>query len=179
MALWLFGLFALFCSESITCQHSYGDEEELSQVELRDGYLLGLSADTEAQWQLFKLGSKDKSGKEIIQDSEDEESDVEGSTYDTSSGDEVVKKKPKRIRKENAKSSNTKPKRKKTIELSGVIMPKPGDKNVTVEAFGKLSATQQDNLADGVNNKTRKVTILIVVSFTSSQFNHFLFPPAN
>jgi hypothetical protein len=30
--------------------YSYGDEEEFSQVELRDGYLLGLSAEIEVQW---------------------------------------------------------------------------------------------------------------------------------
>ncbi len=66
-----------------------GDEEELSQVELRDGYVLGLSAEIVAQWKTYKLGNKDTSGEEAPQDSEDEGSDVEGSTYDTSSEDEV------------------------------------------------------------------------------------------
>ncbi len=73
-------------------------------------------------------------------------------------------KKQKRIRKENSKSSNQKPKRKKPQELSGLIMPKPGDKNVTAEAFEKLSARQQDNVVERVNKNTKKVTIVVILS---------------
>jgi hypothetical protein len=84
-----------------------GDEEELSQVELRDGYVLGLSAEIEAQWQTYKLGNKDTSGEEVTQDSEDEGSDVEGSTYDTSSEDEVLpNKKKKNSKRERNKFQN-------------------------------------------------------------------------
>jgi hypothetical protein len=86
-----------------------GDEEELSQVELRDGYVLGLSAEIEAQWQTYKLGNKDASGEEVTQDSEDEGSDVEGSTYDTSSEDEVLpNKKKKNSKRERNKFKNKK-----------------------------------------------------------------------
>jgi hypothetical protein len=42
-------------------------------------------------------------------------------------------------------------------ELSRVVMPKPGDKNVTAEAFEKLSAKQKTNVAERVNKKTKKV----------------------
>jgi hypothetical protein len=112
-----------------------GDEEEFSQVELRDGYVLGLSVEIEAQWQTYKLGNKETSGEEVTQDSEDEGSDVEGSTYDTSSEDEVFPNNKKRIRKENATSSNKKTKPQKMPDLSRVVMPKPGGKSVTAEAF--------------------------------------------
>jgi hypothetical protein len=93
--------------------YSDGDEEEFSQVELRDGYVLGLSGEIEAQWQMYKLGNKETSGEEVAQDSEDEGSDVEGSTYDTSSEDEVIPNNKKRIRKENTTSSKKELNRKK------------------------------------------------------------------
>jgi hypothetical protein len=95
-----------------------------------------------------------------------EGSDVEGSTYDTSSGDEVFPKNKKIIRKENATSSNKKMKPKKTLELSRVVMPKPGDKNVTAEAFDKLSAKQKTNVAERVNKKTKKVLIIKFISIS-------------
>jgi hypothetical protein len=143
-----------------------GDEEEFSQVELRDGYVLGLLAEIEAQWKAYKLGSKYVSGEDVILDSEDEGSDVEGSRYATSSEDEVVPNKNKRLRKENALGSKTKA--KQSVELSRVVLPKPGDKNVTAEAFGKLSAKQQTSVADRVNKKTKKVPFMnfIPVYFT-------------
>ena len=137
-----------------------GDEEELSQVELRDGYVLGLSADIEAQWKTYKLGNKDTLGEEVTQESEDEGSDVEGSTYDTSSEDEVLPNKTKRIRKENATSSKIKKKPKKLPDLSRVVMPKPGEKTVAAEAFSKLSTKQKINVAEKVNKKTKKVSII-------------------
>jgi hypothetical protein len=145
-----------------------GDEEELSQVELRDGYVLGLSAEITAQWQTYKLGKKDTSGEEVTQDSEDEGSDVEGSTYDTSSEDEVFLNKKKRIRKENATKSKTKKKSKNWPDLSRVVMPKSGDKTVAAEAFQKLSAQQKTNVAEKVNKKTKKVLTMkfIYINYT-------------
>jgi hypothetical protein len=145
---------------------------------LRDDYLLGLSADIEAQWKMYKLGSKDISGEEVTMNSEDEVSDVEGSTYDTSSGDEVVQTNKKRVRKENATSSNKKKKPKKALELSGVVTPKPGDKNVTAEAFGKLSAKQKTNVAERVNKKNMKgphIQCLIYHMYAIT--SHLLLPP--
>jgi hypothetical protein len=59
-----------------------------------------LSADIEAQWQLFKLASKDKLGEENRNESDDEASDGEGSTYDTSSEDEAVQKTKKNSKRE-------------------------------------------------------------------------------
>ncbi len=53
--------------------YSDGDEEEFSQVELRDGYVLGLSTEIEAQWQMYKLGNKETSGEEVAQDSEEKQ----------------------------------------------------------------------------------------------------------
>ncbi len=87
--------------------YSDGDEEELSQVELRDGYLLGLSGEIEAQWSLLEGVDKGKEVVDTKDQSEGQTSDGEGSEYDRHDYESEVKK-TKRKRKENTKRSNTK-----------------------------------------------------------------------
>jgi hypothetical protein len=72
-----------------------GDEEEMSQKELRDGFVLGLAPDIEAEWKKFKDKGKDK----VDEDNEGETSSGEGSVYDKSSEEEEIKKNAKRRRK--------------------------------------------------------------------------------
>jgi hypothetical protein len=72
---------------------------------------------------------------------------------------EEVRGKRKR-RKENRK--RCKPQINK--ELSDTMLPKPGDKNVSAEAFGKLDERQKQVVAEKVNRKTKKV--LCVMSTT-------------
>ncbi len=89
--------------------YSDGDEEEMSQLELRDGYVLGLAEAIQIQWKTMKAGGRSKA----IEDtdvSECETSDGEGSEYDKAEYNEEVKSK-KRIRKENKKSSTKNRKR--------------------------------------------------------------------
>ncbi len=116
-----------------------GDEEELSQKELRDGYVLGLEPEIEAEWKKFTETRKDKDDDEIEADT----SEGEGSVYDKSSEEEEEKKKAKR-RARHKKPPIEKPrKRAKAIELSGSILPQHGDKMVAGEAFEELSASQK------------------------------------
>jgi hypothetical protein len=54
----------------------------LSQIELRDAYLLGLSEEIEKQWKLMNDGKKAKQTEDKADDSEVETSEGEGSEYD-------------------------------------------------------------------------------------------------
>jgi hypothetical protein len=44
----------------VVTTYTDGDKEELSQTELRDGYLLGLSKEIETQWNLLQKSQLDK-----------------------------------------------------------------------------------------------------------------------
>ncbi len=135
-----------------------GDEEEMSQTELRDGYVLGLSKEINTEWKKYKTSLKSKTvedsdGSDVDgSDGEGESSAGEGSEYDKADYNEEVQNK-KRKRKENNKSS----KKKKPNELSGCVLPMPGEKTVAAEAFDKLSASQKLLVVDKVNRKTKKV----------------------
>jgi hypothetical protein len=135
-----------------------GDEEEMSQTELRDGYVLGLSKEINTEWKKYQTSLKQKTvadsdGSEVDgSDGEVESSAGEGSEYDKADYNEEVQNK-KRKRKENNKSS----KKKKPTELSGCVLPMPGEKTVAAEAFDKLSASQKLLVVDKVNRKTKKV----------------------
>jgi hypothetical protein len=89
-----------------------GDEEELSQTELRDGYILGLSDEIERQWQTYKDSTKqDKIVDQANDNSEDEGSDGEGSQYDNTDFNEEVREKrnqrvDKREKKQRKKNAN-------------------------------------------------------------------------
>jgi hypothetical protein len=102
--------------------YSDGDEEEMSQAELRDGYVLGLAEEIQTQWETMKQGEKTKA----IEDtdvSEVETSDGEGSEYDRAEYNEEMKNK-KRKRKENKTSST-----KKKYEFVWVCTTFGGRKN--------------------------------------------------
>ncbi len=126
-----------------------GDEEELHQAELRDGYILGLSGVIEAQWRKYKsqtadLNKEDKSG--------DDGSDDEGSQCDNTDYNAEVRQ--KRKERDGKTKRTTKNKR---MELSDVILPESGYKTVAAEAFHKLDANQKQLVADKVNRQTKKV----------------------
>lgn len=139
--------------------YSDGDEEDMSQIELRDAYLLANTELIEAEWSSLK--SLDN-GKEAIQ-TEDEtlvaSSDEEGSEYDRHDYESEVKQ-TKRKRKELMKKA----KKPKKNELSGIILPQCGDKTVAGEAFAKLNKAQKKNVAEKVNKKTKQVLLLYQIA---------------
>jgi hypothetical protein len=136
-----------------------GDEEEWSQRELRDGYLLGLSPEIEAQWKTLKKTPKDKEGEDTEVNNDEKASDGEGSLYDGDFEEEQAIRKAKRRRKEKKPRSSKQTKRGKAQQLSGLILPQQGDKSVAAEAFQKLSSSQQLVVADNINRKTKKVSL--------------------
>jgi hypothetical protein len=96
-----------------------GDEEELSQTELRDCYLLGLKDDIERQWRQYKETTE---GNTIDQDNdncEDDGSDEDGSQYDNSDYNEEVRHKRKERKEQNSRKS-----KKKKAELYGIVLPR-------------------------------------------------------
>ncbi len=137
-----------------------GDKEELSQKELRDGYVLGLAPEIEAEWKQFNKKGKDK----VDEDKEGDTSSGEGSVYDKSSEEEEMRKIAKRRRRNNSNKPLEKTnKPAKAMDLSGLILPKSGDKTVSGEAFEKLSSSQKKIVAANVNKKTKKVRLPITM----------------
>ncbi len=136
-----------------------GDEEELSQIELRDCYILPLAPEIEAQWTTFKkTNTKQTLDKQVEgsveADSDDQAmSDGEGSLYDKGSDEEELAKKRKKRRKE--KPSRTAKKGQQSI--SGMVLPVAGDKTVAGEAFAKLNHQEKELVAEKLNRKTKKV----------------------
>jgi hypothetical protein len=129
-----------------------GDEEELSQKELRDAFVLGLAPAIEVEWKKFNGKGKDK----VDEDNEGDTSSGEGSVYDKSSEEEEMRKIAKRRRRNNSKQPLEKTKKRaKLMDLSGLILPKSGDKTVAGEAFEKLSSSQKKVVAENVNKKTK------------------------
>ncbi len=119
-----------------------GDEEELSQTELRDGYLLGLSDEIRRHWNMYvgnKKGKR-KDDKSIMSDVDTSEG--EGSEYDKDDFESDLRNK-KRQRKENQKSSMN----NKKNELSAIVLPMPGETTVASEAFAKLTEPQNKLVA--------------------------------
>ncbi len=109
--------------------YTHGGEEEMTQIELRAGYVLGLS-DNQNVADGTEVDKADRS--------DDDASAGEGSVYDASSEEDNLRRSGKKRRKE--KGVKTKKKRCSSKEkLSGHLLPQPGDKNVAAEAFGKLT----------------------------------------
>ncbi len=141
--------------------YSDGDEEELSQAELRDGFVLGLAEEIKTQWETMRRGEQSKAIEES-EVSEVETSDGEGSDYDKADDDEQVENQ-KRKRKENQKRST----KKKKNELSGCVLPLAGEKTVAAEAYGKLSESEKLLVVEKVNRKTKKVMLAIYLFGTA------------
>ncbi len=139
-----------------------GDEEELSQRELRDCYLLGLSDEIETQWRQFKGAQQGKNEEETNDNSEDDCSESEGSQYGNLDFNEEVRHKRKERKEENSRVS-----KKKKPEMSGFVLPQSGDKTVAAEAYGKLDEQQKKLVAGKVNRKTKKVVYLSQVIYDS------------
>jgi hypothetical protein len=129
-----------------------GDEEELSQTELRDGYLLGLSDEIIRHWNMYVGKKKGNTNEDKGIMSDVDTSEGEGSEYDKDDFESELRNK-KRQRKENQKSST----KKKKKELSTLVLPMPGEKTVASEDFGKLTGPQKQLVADRVNKTTKKV----------------------
>jgi hypothetical protein len=129
----------------------------MTELEFKDAYVLANKDLIEAEW--GQLKQKEKSDEE--QSAEDNEGDTsagEESVYDKSSEEEEMNKIAKRRRRKKSKQILEKPqKRAKQMDLSGLILPKSGDKTVAGEAFGKLSSSQQKVVAENINKKTKKV----------------------
>ena len=149
--------------------YSDGDEEDMSQLELRDAYLLTNKDAIEAKWD--QLQGKDK-GKEAVateDTSEGETSDGEGSEYDRHDYDEEMKqtkRKRKFYKRANKKCVN---------ELAGVILPQTGDKTVAGEAFSKLDDAQKQLVTEKVNKKTKQVKPLCCTRSFSATPLYFFF----
>ena len=90
-----------------------GDEEELSQIELRDGFVLGLSKTINAEWTKLNLGKTqtelEDSDKDDNTDNNDEMSAGEGSVYDKDSDEEIIARGNKRRRKDKEKTTKKQP----------------------------------------------------------------------
>jgi hypothetical protein len=100
-----------------------GDEEEMSQRELRDCYLLGLSDEIETQWRKFREAEQGKNEEETNDKSDNDGSDGEGSQYDNLDYNEEVRHKRKE-RKE--KYSRVSKKKRRRCRVS--LFPSPGIK---------------------------------------------------
>ena len=50
----------------------------------------------------------------------------------------------------------------KTTELSDVLLPKHGEKNVSAEAYDTLNAKQNKSVAANVEKQTKKVSSLLL-----------------
>ncbi len=151
-----------------------GDEEDMSQIELRDAYLLANTEEIEAEWVQLKGLEKEKDVCEMqvntVQASEGETSGSEGSEYDRHDYDEEMKQ-TKRKRKTTYKPAKQRPKTykranaKRVNELSGVILPHDGDKTVAGEAFSKLDDAQKKLVTEKVNKKTKQVKPFVLSPF--------------
>ena len=143
-------------------EYEDGDEEELSQIELRDCYILGLAPEIEAMWAAFKKTNTKKSIDANEEDSltvEEEDqamSDGEGSLYDKGSDEEELNKKKKKRRKERVPRGS----KNRQKPLSGLVLPVASEKTVAAEAFGKLNPEEQKLVATNINKKTKKVVLL-------------------
>jgi hypothetical protein len=155
-------------------EYEDGDEEELSQIELRDGYILGLSPEIEAMWAEYKKTITKKSidanlEEHLAVESDDQAmSDGEGSLYDKGSDEEELNKKKKKRRKERRNRGS----KKLPKPLSGMVLPVAGEKTVAAEAFGKLNPEQQELVATNINKKTKKVVQIYI-------YNVFIFLTTN
>ncbi len=141
-----------------------GDEEELSQKELRDCYILALSPQIEAQWVAFSKTITKKHLDENVEGSNEGQSedqamsDGEGSLYDKGSDEEELIKKRKKRRKEPVARGPKKGQK----PMSGLVLPVPGEKTVAAEAFGKLNASDKELVSLNINRKTKKVVDIYI-----------------
>jgi hypothetical protein len=140
-----------------------GDEEELSQKELRDGFLLALAPQIEAEWAKFKKMKKGKTTDYSSDSSARDDSDGEGSLYDKDSDEDELDKRKKKKRRETNKRTSGKS-TLKNARISGMVLPVDGEKTVAAAAFGKLNAKQRENVSDNINRKTKKVITYAILS---------------
>jgi hypothetical protein len=132
-------------------------------------FLVCLKKLNEEQWVKYIGAKKDTEGSDTGEKSQDESSGGESSDYGNKDYNEEVRSKRKQ-RKENRKRSI----KKKKHELSDTMLPQPGDKTVSAEAFANLDGNQKRLVAENVNRKTKKVIcfchVLITVFIASYIF---------
>ncbi len=129
-----------------------GGEEELSQKELRDCYLLALAPQIEREWATYKKLHKGTCSGNTSDSSGHADSDGEGSLYDKHSDEEELNRRKKKRRKE----KRTKSLEKNKDELSRMVLPTSGKKTVAAEAFGKLDSEQHAIVKGKINQRPRK-----------------------
>jgi hypothetical protein len=139
----------------------------MTQIELRDAYMLANTDLIEAEWTLLKSLEKGKEASERQDDSDVETSDGEGGEYDRLDYESEVKQ-TKRKRKEVPKKA----KKPQKNELAGVILPQSGDTTVAGEAFAKLNKAQKKVVTDKVNKKTKQVNLLLILFLLQSKLTY-------
>ncbi len=107
---------------------------------MRDGYVLGLAKEIQPQWKTLKKTGKAKDDEDKEDENAEEDTDGEGSLYDESEEEKLTSK---RRKTETKKPSQGPAKHGKSLALSGIILPRTGDKSVAGEAFRKLSSKQE------------------------------------
>ncbi len=137
--------------------HTATETKKNGHRELRDGYVFGLAKEIQAQWKTLKKTGKEKDNEDREDENPEEDTDGEGSLYDES---EEEKLKSKRRKTETKKPSPRPAKPGNSLALSGIILPRTGDKSVAGEPFGKLSSKQKKIVAENVDKKTKKVNLL-------------------
>ena len=153
-----------------------GDEEEMTQIELRDAYLLANTDIIEAEWDDLQVKAK---GKEEVANDESSEGETsegsEGSEYDRHDFIEEIKQ-TKRKNKTTYKRPNKRPtsykraNKKRANDLSLAILPHSGDKTVAGEAYAKLDSVQQGLVKEQVNKKTKQVQPFVFRTWHTSLF---------
>jgi hypothetical protein len=124
----------------------------MTQTELINAYVLGLSEVINAQWKAYKKGTRQQDSADKDEGSEVNTSDGSGSEHDKAEFNAEMRQ-IKRQRKNAGK------RRRKKNDLSMVVLPSPGDKTVAAEAFQKLTGEQKEQVAAKVNKLTKKVSL--------------------
>jgi hypothetical protein len=140
-----------------------GDEEEMTQIELRDAYLLANTDKIQTEWDELQLQQQREKDVESEQSSKGEtDSGSEGSEYDRHDFEKDMKQ-TKRKSKTTFKQGGKRQKcykrgsKKPSNDMSGVVLPQSGDKSVAGEAYAKLDVAQKQLVSEKVNKQTKQV----------------------
>ncbi len=151
----------------------------MSQLELRDAYLLANREAIEAERDDVQSKAKGKEAVVTEETSGGETSDGEGSQYDSHDYDEEIKQ-TKRKRKTTYYPGKQRPKSYKRAtkiresQLSGMILPQNGETTVAGEAFSKSDDAQKKQVTEKVNKKTKQVQPLCcTLMFSASSLRLF------
>jgi hypothetical protein len=140
-----------------------GDEEEMTQIELRDAYLLANTDKIQTEWEALQLQEANEKDVQSEESSKgDTDSGSEGSEYDRHDFEKEMRQ-TKRKSKTTYKQAGKRPKcyklgsKKPTSDISEVVLPQSGDKSVAGEAYAKLDVAQKKLVSAKVNKQTKQV----------------------